>query len=467
LKIKLYGTNLDPKSSINQRRGIIIWKRQRFALLFIDIIFAFLSISLTYFFLQRGNIYLDNKGLLEIIVFTLIVISVFAYTDLYNYAVFLNRFRYLYRTTKGIVLSFIVYLIFSWLLKSYQPQHTLFPLVLFFIFAGLTYFSRIVLLPIYCIISPKKDVILYAPEGEYKEIESWIKNHRESNINIQEIITDEEEINKYKENGLPVILSTVTGNWDRLFNLIFSFRNKSPLLLYTPLLSGIEEVDYWTYINEVPLVPFRWSRDGKVYKLIKRIIDVIGALIAIIVFSPFMAISAIVIKLTSEGPVLFSQERFSKHNKKFNMVKFRSMYKTNDHKVHREFVKDLINGNNCEKKVFKLTDDPRITPFGNILRKTSIDEFPQFFNVLKGDLSLVGPRPPIEYEIEEYLDWQKTRLSVTQGLTGMWQIFGRSQLPFDKSCFLDIYYAENQSLWMDLHLLALTLPTIVFGKGAY
>ncbi|MCW4042207.1 MAG: sugar transferase, partial [Candidatus Bathyarchaeota archaeon] len=82
-------------------------------------------------------------------------------------------------------------------------------------------------------------------------------------------------------------------------------------------------------------------------------------------------------------------------------------------------------------------------------------------------LSLVGPRPPIEYEIEEYLDWQKTRLSVTQGLTGMWQIFGRSQLPFDKSCFLDIYYAENQSLWMDLHLLALTLPTIVFGKGAY
>jgi len=395
------------------------------------------------------------------------VIALFSYTDLYDYAVFLNRLRYLYRTTRGILYSFIVYLICAWLLKSYHLQHTLFPLVLFGIFAGLTYFSRIALLPLLSFVFPKREVILYAPEGEYREIENWIKNHRESNINIKEIVKDETEITKYKEKGLPVILSTVTGSWERLFKLLLSFKDKSPVLLYTPLLSGIEEVDYWPYVNEVPLIPFRWSRDGRGYKIMKRIIDILGALIAIIIFSPLMVIAIILIKLTSKGPALFSQERHSNHNKKFKMLKFRSMFTTNDHRAHRDFVKNFINGSNCDKKIYKMTDDPRITPVGNILRKTSIDEFPQFFNVLKGDLSLVGPRPPIEYEIKEYLDWQELRLSVTQGLTGMWQIFGRSQLPFDKSCFLDIYYAENQSLWMDLHLLALTLPTIVFGKGAY
>ena len=149
MKIKHYGTYLFINSSINQRRGLIIWKKQGIALLFIDIIFAFLAISITYIILQRGSIYLDNERLLEMIIFTLIVISVFTFTDLYNYSVFLNRFRYIYRTTKGIVLSFIVYLICAWLLKSYHPQHTLFPLVLFIIFAGLTYFSRVILLPIF------------------------------------------------------------------------------------------------------------------------------------------------------------------------------------------------------------------------------------------------------------------------------------------------------------------------------
>lgn len=450
-----------------RKEGIIIWRKQGFTLLVIDIVFAFLAMSITYYLLQERSVFSDHSKILEITIFIIIVIGVFAYTDLYNYAVSLNRFRYLYRTTKGIVYTFIAYLILSWLLKSCHHQHTLFPLVLFFIFAGLTYFSRILILPLFAIIFPKRDIILYAPEGEYKEIEEWMKNHRESNINIHRIIINEDEMIKYREKGTPIILSTVTGNWERLFKLLLSFKDKIPVLLYSPLLTGIDEVDYWPYVNEVPLVPFRWNGKGKVYRWVKRVIDIIGALVAIIIFSPLMLTSAIIIKLTSEGPVFFKQERFGKKNKKFKMLKFRSMFTTNNHDTHKEFVKNFINGNNCDKKVYKIIDDPRITPFGNILRKTSIDEFPQFFNVLTGDLSLVGPRPPIEYETKEYSEWQRERLSVTQGLTGVWQIFGRSQLPFDKSCFLDIYYAENKGLWMDLHLLILTLPTIVFGKGAY
>jgi lipopolysaccharide/colanic/teichoic acid biosynthesis glycosyltransferase len=141
------------------------------------------------------------------------------------------------------------------------------------------------------------------------------------------------------------------------------------------------------------------------------------------------------------------------------------MLVASDEKPHKEFVRGCINGNNGHN--FKLTNDARVTSWGKLIRKTSIDEFPQLFNVLKGELSLVGPRPPLDYEVEVYSKWHLKRLSVEQGITGVWQIFGRARLPFAKSCFLDIYYAENRSLYFDLHLLSQTPHTIVFGKGAY
>ena len=128
-------------------------------------------------------------------------------------------------------------------------------------------------------------------------------------------------------------------------------------------------------------------------------------------------------------------------------------------------MKKCINGK--EELKFKLMNDSRVTSWGKILRKTSIDEFPQFFNVLKGELSLVGPRPPMEYEVKQYSNWHRYRLSVKQGISGVWQVFGRARLSFAKSCFLDIYYAENRSLCLDLHILSQTPHTIIFGKGAY
>jgi lipopolysaccharide/colanic/teichoic acid biosynthesis glycosyltransferase len=143
------------------------------------------------------------------------------------------------------------------------------------------------------------------------------------------------------------------------------------------------------------------------------------------------------------------------------------MYSNMDDTIHKEYVKNLIKGKKREGNVFKMVKDPRITPIGNVLRKTSLDEIPQFFNVLKGDLSLVGPRPPTKYEFEEYAEWHRERLNVKQGITGFWQVFGRSQLPFDESVFLDIYYVYNRSFWMDLHLIFQTIPNVIFGQGAY
>ena len=141
------------------------------------------------------------------------------------------------------------------------------------------------------------------------------------------------------------------------------------------------------------------------------------------------------------------------------------MYVNHDHKIHEKYIENLIKGKVREGKVFKLKNDPRVTKIGSFLRKTSLDELPQFLNVLKGDMSVVGPRPPIPYEVEKYKEWHKMRLDCKQGITGMWQVFGRSRLPFDESVFLDIWYCMNKSIFLDLYLIINTIPSML--KGAY
>jgi lipopolysaccharide/colanic/teichoic acid biosynthesis glycosyltransferase len=239
-----------------------------------------------------------------------------------------------------------------------------------------------------------------------------------------------------------------------------------PVILFAPILTGIDDVDYWGYLEEVPIVYFRWSGRSIIYRFTKRLLDIIGSIFAVLIFSPFMIVAAVGIKSTSKGPVFFIQKRIGKGGEVFNMLKFRSMIVSSDEERHKEFVKVYITGKDG-KNGYKLINDDRVTAWGKVLRKVSVDEFPQFLNVLKGELSLVGPRPPMEYEVNQYLKWHKERLSVKQGVTGIWQVFGRARLSFDKSCFLDIFYVENRSLCIDMHLLSQTPHAIVFGKGAY
>jgi len=208
----------------------------------------------------------------------------------------------------------------------------------------------------------------------------------------------------------------------------------------------------------VPIMEFkRTSLDGW-GRIIKRIVDLVGSLILIIIFSPLMLIIAGLIKLTSRGPILFRQERVGLE-KKFIFYKFRSM-KNMAEKEHEKYIQKYGN-------MFKLSHDPRATPLGRILRKTSLDELPQFFNVLKGDMSLIGPRPPLPSEVERYTTWQRKRLGVKPGITGLWQVSGRSELSFDEWVRLDAYYIENWSLWLDLQIFLRTLWVIIRGRGAY
>jgi lipopolysaccharide/colanic/teichoic acid biosynthesis glycosyltransferase len=168
------------------------------------------------------------------------------------------------------------------------------------------------------------------------------------------------------------------------------------------------------------------------------------------------------IKISSRGPVFFEQKRMTKDCRIFYMYKFRTMYVDAE-----ERLKDLMKYNESDGPLFKMKNDPRITRVGRFLRRFSIDELPQIINVLKGELSLVGPRPPIPSEVEKYDEWEMKRMNVKQGITGLWQISGRSDLSFEEMARLDLYYIQNWSIEMDIKIILKTIPAVLFGKGAY
>jgi lipopolysaccharide/colanic/teichoic acid biosynthesis glycosyltransferase len=213
----------------------------------------------------------------------------------------------------------------------------------------------------------------------------------------------------------------------------------------------------------------------KFFSVIKRIMDILGSALALLLFAPVLLAVALAVKLTSKGPVFFRQNRVGQYGTPFVFLKFRSMYVGNDANVHKTYVKQLIAGkaesqpaNGNDNRVFKLTGDKRITRIGGFLRRTSLDELPQFINVLKGEMSLVGPRPAIGYEVENYDIWHRRRvLEAKPGITGLWQVNGRSRVKFDDMVRLDLRYAKTWSPWMDLKILLRTPAAVVFGDGAY
>jgi lipopolysaccharide/colanic/teichoic acid biosynthesis glycosyltransferase len=217
------------------------------------------------------------------------------------------------------------------------------------------------------------------------------------------------------------------------------------------------------------------DKSKRVSRLVKRAIDIVGSLVALVLLSPLLAFIAVAIKLTSKGPVMFRQGRVGQHGVVFQFLKFRSMRTDSDPRMHREFVNEFIrtssnssSSGRAPAKVYKITDDPRVTRVGAILRRTSLDELPQFWNVLKGEMSLVGPRPPIPYELESYRTWHKRRIfEVKPGITGLWQVHGRSRTTFDEMVRLDLRYARTWSLLLDLKILIQTPRAIVSGEGAY
>jgi lipopolysaccharide/colanic/teichoic acid biosynthesis glycosyltransferase len=215
------------------------------------------------------------------------------------------------------------------------------------------------------------------------------------------------------------------------------------------------------------------SKSRRPMLLIKRSIDVMGSLALLVICAPAFLCIALAVKLTSEGPVFFRQRRVGQHGRGFTFLKFRTMYVNNDHAVHKEFVMKLIGGREQDGQAkggdcpYKIKNDARVTRVGRFLRRTSLDELPQFLNVLWGDMSLVGPRPPIPYELAAYQTWHRRRLlDVKPGITGLWQVTGRSTVRFDEMVRLDLRYALSWSPWLDLRILLRTPLAVIKGSGA-
>jgi len=219
---------------------------------------------------------------------------------------------------------------------------------------------------------------------------------------------------------------------------------------------------------------FEVERKKKLSLLVKRVMDVCGAAAALAILSPAFLILAAMVKATSQGPVFFRQQRVGRYGVNFEFLKFRSMYVSTDAAIHKEYVRNFIAGKAAasadvtKKTVYKITNDPRVTWIGKIMRRTSLDEIPQFWNVMRGEMSLVGPRPPIPYEIEAYDIWHRRRLLESRpGITGLWQVHGRSKTTFDEMVRLDLQYSRMWSPMLDVKILLQTPRAVLSGDGAY
>jgi lipopolysaccharide/colanic/teichoic acid biosynthesis glycosyltransferase len=206
--------------------------------------------------------------------------------------------------------------------------------------------------------------------------------------------------------------------------------------------------------------------------VLKRLLDIAGSAALLALLSPVFLVIAALIKVSSKGPVLFRQPRVGQCGRRFTMFKFRTMHVNADEAVHQQYVARFIESGATatatSDKVFKIVDDPRVTPLGHFLRRSSLDELPQFWNVFRGEMSLVGPRPPLAYEVQRYKRWHLRRLwEAKPGITGLWQVKGRSRTTFDEMVRLDLQYAKTHSLWTDIKILLATPLAVVSGKGAH
>lgn len=340
--------------------------------------------------------------------------------------------------------------------------------------------------------------LIVGTNSEAKQTIQELKNRRDLGYRIVGIVETEVETKKWQD--VDILETPVVGNLvdlskiiqelaiqeviitdaeipsEKLFESMMSlererkveFRLAPSLFNFLPQKTSVEQ------IGILPMVRLFREPLSDVERFIKRLSDIFISGIAIIFLLPVWLIISLLVKLDSSGGIFFKQERVGMDGRKFLCYKFRSMRNDADDKIHRESYRkniegktDEANAGDDEKPVFgKVKDDPRITNIGKFLRRSSLDETPQLINVLKGDMSVVGPRPPIPYEVEDYELWHRKRLDMKPGITGLWQVSGRNRLTFEEMVKIDLYYIENWSLWLDLKIILLTLPAILRGDGA-
>ncbi len=292
----------------------------------------------------------------------------------------------------------------------------------------------------------------------------------------EEIINGKKVLGKYKDINTVVkqnqideiLIVDETRDYEQLLELVdYCRETKIHVKITSELFKIIPQKLYTEKYENLPVIDISSSYNNSWISFkIKRGFDLAVSILAFILLSPFFVLIAVLVKISSEGPVFFSQIRVGKGGRPFKFYKFRTMIVIKEEDAERkEKMLQFMKENNSSQGETKVKSDWRITKIGRLLRKTSLDELPQLFNVIRGDMSLVGPRPCLLYEYENYDIWQKRRVNVIPGCTGVWQVIGRSKVSFKDSIVLDLYYINNMSPWMDLQLMLKTIPVILFGRG--
>lgn len=429
---------------------------------------------------------------LLIVLASVIILLVFQYNGLYRLDIILNRTNHFVHLIKAIYYSSLQIILLTFVIDSRLLLNSkLLILFFFFVSLGLFFLIRLEFLRMLFVglsqTSFKRDVIIVGNGKSGKLLATKLIYENPIGLNILGFVEDNrhvgdlvvagkrilgnfddlpELVKKYKVDEL--IIAIENESYGRFFDILdFCKELKVPLRITSELLEVIHQRLKVEKYSDIPVINVAPQYNDRFTLGLKRFFDLVVASFGVILISPFMIFIALMIKLSSPGPVFFKQTRIGKDGKPFQFYKFRSMKQLNGEDEERKkmmisFMKNGVNGTEDTK----IINESRVTWIGKIIRKTSLDELPQLFNVIKGEMSLVGPRPCLPYEYENYDEWQKRRVSVIPGCTGVWQVWGRSVVNFQESVVLDMYYVNSMSPWLDLQLIFQTLPVMLFSRGA-
>jgi len=460
-----------------------------------DIIFFGLALSLSFyirFYIGASRKITSTYGvegnyLLYSIIFIASAVLIFFLFKLYDWDSIYKGSGYYFKIFKAVSIDIIVLIVAGYLFEAFTFSRIYILLLLILSMVFLVASRFLILFVTQRLIGKLElysNTLIIGLDSNVKRIEHTINKNPGESFNIIGYVDKKESL---KAQGKKYSDYNILGSLENLKEIVL--KNKIQRIIisskkykYFEILDILEELKgldvlvlmfpgYFEFsirrmsmrdVSGIPLIHISNIGFYGINLFYKNAIDYILGSILFIIFIPLYLVFGLLIKIDSKGPVFYRQKRYTKDFMEFYMYKFRTMYLDADKKI-----KELRKYNKTGGPIFKMRKDPRITNVGRFLRRFSIDEFPQIINVLKGELSLVGPRPPILEEAEQYEEWHKKRLNIKQGLTGLWQVSGRSDLSFEEMVKLDLYYIQNWSVGLDIKIILKTIPTILFGKGSY
>jgi len=428
-----------------------------------------------------------------VLLISLIILLIFQYNGLYRLDIILNRTSHFTQILKAIYYSSLKIVLLSFLLDSRTIIDSRLLFVFFFLVSiGLLFVIRVELLKWLFIelsqSSFRRNVIIVGDGKAGKLLATKLIYENPLGLNILGFVDDERHAGDFVVAGKKVLgnlenLKEILCN-NQVDELIIAIDNESyekffdvvdycktfdvPIRMTSNLLEVVNQRLKIEKYSDIPVIDVSPQYNDNFTLGLKRISDIVIASFAILMLSPAMAFIAAMVKFSSPGAILFKQKRIGKDGREFDFYKFRSMKQLigEDEDRKKMMIEFMKNGADKNASDTKVINESRVTWIGKIIRKTSLDELPQLFNVIIGDMSLVGPRPCLPYEFENYDNWQKRRVSVIPGCTGVWQVWGRSAVSFEDSVVLDLYYINNMSPWLDFQLILQTIPVMLFSRGA-